>query len=257
MPTSTLTFSVATYNIHRCIGGDGRKDSERVAAVLRAMSVDVVGLQEVESRGPLGGDAHQLDYLARQGAYRAIAGPTMKRPDGHYGNALLTRAPVQRVRRHAFDETRWEPRGVLDVCLEVSGRSLRLLVTHLGLRPAERRDQVAKLLDIIGDDTETPTILLGDFNDWAPWSRSRRRLRRRFSRVRVPMPPTFPAKRPLLALDQIWAQPSEALKEVETLRSPLSRTASDHLPLRAVVSITDESRLETQHPQRTAIRTSS
>jgi endonuclease/exonuclease/phosphatase family metal-dependent hydrolase len=232
---TTRTLSVATYNIHRCVGADGRKDPERIAAILRHLSCDIVGLQEVESHGPRGGHSHQLDYLARAGGYVSVAGPTMLQPEGHYGNALLTRARVAEVRRHAFDVSRWEPRGVLEACVDIQGISVRTIVTHLSLRPAERREQVTKILEIVGAEPSLPTILLGDFNEWLPWARSRRRLEARFGRIATPA--TFPSKRPLFALDHIWVVPAHAVEQLETVRTPLSRAASDHLPLRAILRL--------------------
>jgi endonuclease/exonuclease/phosphatase family metal-dependent hydrolase len=233
--TAPTTLTVATYNIHRCIGTDGRKDPGRIAAMLRALGCDIVGLQEVESHGPRGGDAHQLDYLARHGGYESVPGPTMRQPQGHYGNALLTRARVVDVSRHVFARSRWEPRGALETRLEIHGRPVRAIVTHLGLNPSERRNQVAKIIDLVGAAAESPTVLLGDFNEWFPWARSRRRLRRRFGRI--PTPATFPSRWPLFALDHVYAEPESALVTLEPVRTPLSRVASDHLPLRASISL--------------------
>lgn len=231
MRTERATCTVATYNIHRCIGSDGRKDPERIGAILRELSCDIVGLQEVESHGPRGGEGHQLDYLAREGGYDAVPGPTMESPEGHYGNALLTRAPVLEVQRHTLGTGGQEPRGALETTVEVRGIAIRAIVTHLGLGLRERRDQVARILEIVGVIDSTPTILLGDFNEWIPWARSRRGLRAHFGKI--PMPATFPSKRPLLALDQIMVHPASALKSLHSVRTPVSRVASDHLPLRA------------------------
>jgi endonuclease/exonuclease/phosphatase family metal-dependent hydrolase len=46
---------IVSYNIHGCVGTDGRRDAERVAAVLEALAPDVVALQEVDSRASRGG----------------------------------------------------------------------------------------------------------------------------------------------------------------------------------------------------------
>ena len=47
---------------------------------------------------------------------------------------------------------RREPRGALDVDLDIDGRTVRVVVTHLGLLPGERRKQVRRLLDVLGDE---------------------------------------------------------------------------------------------------------
>jgi endonuclease/exonuclease/phosphatase family metal-dependent hydrolase len=46
---------------------------------------------------------------------------------------------------------------------------------------------------------------------------------------------SFPSRAPVLALDRIWVKPAQLLRELRAHRSPLSRRASDHLPLRAVI----------------------
>lgn len=230
----SLAFSVATYNIHRCVGSDGRKDPARIATMIEELSCDIVGLQEVESHGARGSDAHQLDYLSHHGGFRSIAGPTMKRAEGHYGNALLTKARVREVTRHSFDSTGREPRGALEAHLELHGRPVRTIVTHLGLRPSERRAQVERIVDIVDRDSTATTILMGDFNEWFPWARSRRRLRTRFGRFSTPA--TFPSRWPLFALDHVCIRPASRVTTIEPIRTPLSRVASDHLPLRASVS---------------------
>ena len=43
-----LTF--ASYNIHKAVGMDGRRDPERIIAVLREMHADVIALQEADRR---------------------------------------------------------------------------------------------------------------------------------------------------------------------------------------------------------------
>ena len=46
------TLRIATYNIHRCRGLDGRTNPSRVADVIRAIEPDVIALQEVIGASP-------------------------------------------------------------------------------------------------------------------------------------------------------------------------------------------------------------
>src|SRR5947207_1956421 len=46
---------IATYNVHRCRGLDGRTRPDRIAAVLRTIDADIVALQEMVGPGPHGG----------------------------------------------------------------------------------------------------------------------------------------------------------------------------------------------------------
>src|SRR5438093_10919590 len=138
LPESCLR--IASYNVHGCVGTDGRKDAARIAGVIAELDCDTIGLQEVDYR---------LDYIAGRIDMQAVPGLTLLRHDGPFGNALLTRRKILDVRRLALGYGRREPRNALDVDLEVGGRPLRVIVTHLGLFAAEPRFQMRKILEII------------------------------------------------------------------------------------------------------------
>ena len=228
-------LKVASYNIHQCVGMDGRCDPDRIAEVLREIGADVIGLQEVSSRTGARSDSQQMDYLARALGLTALAGPTIIRDDSHYGNALLTSRRVLDVRQVDLTVYKREPRGALDVDLEVPGGTLRFIVTHLGLLPGERRTQVRRLLDILGTPSQSAIVLCGDMNEWFAVGRPLRWLHGRFGRS--PTLPTFPAGFPLFALDRIWVRPRDAVVTWGVHRSPTARIASDHLPMKAEIEL--------------------
>lgn len=230
------SFSVASYNIHQCVGMDRRRDAGRIASVIRDLDCYAIGLQEVDSRAGPHADSMQLEYLARATGMEALAGPTILRHDGDYGNALLTRRPVLAVRRHDLSFAGSEPRGALDVDLEVDGHRVRVIVTHLGLRPAERRYQVKLLLRLLHPvEPGQVVVALGDINEWLPIGRPLRWLHGLLGSP--PSQRTFPTWFPLLALDRVWVRPRTSLIDVRTHAGPLARVASDHYPLKAVISL--------------------
>jgi endonuclease/exonuclease/phosphatase family metal-dependent hydrolase len=229
------TIAAASYNVHRCIGRDGRHDPERVARVLRELDADVVALQEVSARRGRADDVDQCEHLARAAGMEAVRGPTLRSQRGEIGNALLTRLQLERLERIDLSQPKREPRGVIDVDLRAGPGSLRVLATHLGLRLSERRAQVETILDALGESPSECTVLLGDMNDWTLLRGAVRRFDAWFGRS--PTPRTFPAWRPLLALDRIWVRPRAALQEVTVHASRAAREASDHLPLRCVVRL--------------------
>lgn len=200
--------------------------------MIRELDADIVALQEVESHH---GDLEVLELLAEHTGMRPLAGPTMLRPVGHFGNALLTRVPVLELRRLDLSVSAREPRGALDATLDVRGRPLRVIATHLGLRPAERRRQIQVLLSALDPGIPGETVLMGDLNEWFMWGRPLRRLHAHFGET--PAPRTFPAHRPLFALDRIWVKPLRCLRRIAVHDSPLAREASDHLPLLAELDV--------------------
>lgn len=224
------TARIATYNIHRAIGSDGVADPRRVEAVIEEVGADVVALQEVET----GRSGRELIHeLADRLGAEAVSGVTLLRQDTEYGNALLSRFPVRRVVRHDLSVRRHEPRGAIDAALDTGTFELRVLATHLGLWPYERRRQVRKLLAAVQAGPEVPTVLLGDINEWFLWGRPLRWLHAQFRET--PAPATFPAHRPLFALDRLWVRPRAALTRLAVHATPLARVASDHLPLVATL----------------------
>jgi len=222
---------LSSYNIHRCYGSDGAHRPDRIRDVLRQIDADVVALQEVET---LRDQPGLLDYLCENRSWTHIHGPTMAHAEGDYGNAILTSLPIRSVRRIDLSQDRREPRGAFLVTLGERSRTFDLLATHLGLRPAERRAQIRILLTELqktagSTNDKAFTVLMGDLNEWFLWGRPVRFLRRHFGPA--PAPATWPARFPLFALDRVWVEPRRNLLGVQAVNTPLTRIASDHLPL--------------------------
>lgn len=227
-----MRIRCVTWNLHSCVGRDRRCDPWRVARVLAALEPDVVGLQEVDwRRGPETGQ-HQFEVIAEALGLTAIAGPNLRDHRGSYGNGLLTRFPAELVRRLPLSFGTREPRGAIDALLRHEDGSLRVVVTHLGLRRGERREQLAVLRDTLA--TEQPrhdaTVLLGDLNEWVPPAVADHLL------VPEPFPTlltgrTYPSRFPLFALDRLLAHPEPRVHSWSVVRTPEARIASDHLPL--------------------------
>lgn len=229
-------LTVATYNIHGGIGGDKRFDLGRVAEVLAELDADVVALQEVgdvRGRGPAG------DYAAQLGerlGWPVIYQPTMLRGDRAYGNAIVTRLPVEGSRSYDLSVRRREPRGCLRADLKLGGHPLHIFGLHLGLSRAEQRAQAAMLLgaDIVRDAAVAwPLVVMGDFNFWFPGPIARM-VRRSLTDAAVAAgsaEPSYPAKTPFLRLDRIYVDAAWEVLSTRVHHSEAARLASDHLPL--------------------------
>jgi endonuclease/exonuclease/phosphatase family metal-dependent hydrolase len=234
-PPDFEALHIGSYNVHRCVGTDGRCDVNRVANVIREMDCDTIGLQEVDSRPGARSDSKQLEYLATATGMQAVAGSTIIQHNRDYGNALLTRRKILDVRRHDLTYLRFEPRGALEVDLEVAGMCVRVFVMHLGLLPIERRFQVRKVLSILrAMPMNQPVVVVGDINEWLPLGRPLRWLHGLLGKP--PRLRTFPVYAPMFALDRVWVRPRGSLLQFDVHRSALSRYASDHFPVKAVVA---------------------
>jgi endonuclease/exonuclease/phosphatase family metal-dependent hydrolase len=215
---------VATYNVHDCVGRDGRFDPRRIAEVLVEIDADVIALQEVtlDRAGDLIGRLEKTTKL------HAIDGSLFERGVGRYGNLLLTRAAALGSRLHDLSHAGREPRGCIEARLLLDGKAVRVFATHLGLHRRERTTQIDRLAAAVAA-TDQAALVLGDLNVW-PWSAALAPLVRIGLRHRpVRSFPTWP--RPIAALDRILARAPLVLARCRRHESPLARVASDHFPI--------------------------
>jgi endonuclease/exonuclease/phosphatase family metal-dependent hydrolase len=221
---------VASYNIHRGVGLDRRRDLDRIADVIAEIEPDVIGLQEVVRED--GGDhADQAAYLASRLGMALVMGRIRTHGAGIYGNAVLTRLPVMAAERCDLSRGDREPRGCLRVDLAVDGTALHVFNCHFGLAFRERREQVRLLGEFIRTrPLAGPRVLMGDFNEWhrGPVTRS---LRLEFSSPMRRMRRTHPSMFPLFKLDRIYWDVELQGEEFHVHRSRRARLASDHLPV--------------------------
>lgn len=230
MPGQTRsTVRVATYNVHGCVGRDGRHDPERISAVIDELNADVVALQEFSYPADIALETRTPVTLVALDDYQCALGPTRKNVTHCFGNILLTRHHIAEVHRIDLSIERREPRGALAAIIEVGDLDLHVLAAHLGLKLSERRFQVRQIVDYLESVAGTASIVLGDFNDWLPGRSVVHVLDQRLGHA--PRPASFPVLLPFLALDRLWVEPTRALRSLHVHKSELARRASDHFPL--------------------------
>lgn len=227
--------TIASYNVHKCVGTDGRFDPGRTAAVLAELDADIVAIQEADERMGQRVGLLDLEALAKLTELVPLHVPQGSRSHGWHGNLLLARAgAVQEVTTIHLPGL--EPRGALIVDLEIKGVHLRVIGAHLGLLRHSRKRQASAILEAT-QGVLRPTIILGDLNEWRVSTRSSLlSLLPQFGPLNAVLP-SFPSRYPLLALDRILARPQTLISSIEVHHSPLARVASDHLPIKARLNL--------------------
>jgi endonuclease/exonuclease/phosphatase family metal-dependent hydrolase len=233
---------IVTYNVHRCVGNDRRLDVGRIAAVLARLNPDIVALQELDVGRARTGHVDQAHEIARHLEMAHHFHAAVQVEEERYGDAILTCFPERLVKSGPLPGhprlPSLEPRGAIWIEVEIDGRRLQVINTHLGLIPREQRSQAAHLADKAWLDNEHcawPTILLGDFNATASslvyrTLTAKLQPARRLARRKTPTS-TFPSPLPVLRIDHVFVSPGIEVQEVFAPFDPLTRVASDHLPL--------------------------
>ncbi|WP_237182568.1 endonuclease/exonuclease/phosphatase family protein [Roseomonas marmotae] len=237
-------LTVASYNVHKCVGVDRRFDPHRVARVIAEMDPDIVAVQEADKRFGRRVGLLDTDTLRDHGLSLL---PISRLPDGHgwHGNALLVRrGSLVRVQRLALPGA--EPRGAVIAELELPAGQLRVVAAHFGLLRRCRMRQGAAILEAIARGGPMPTLMMGDLNEWRPGRRSSLRLLEPVFGSLAFGPASFPSRLPVLALDRILGWPRGLVQQVQAHDTPLARVASDHLPLKARLDLSTAAALPAQ-----------
>jgi endonuclease/exonuclease/phosphatase family metal-dependent hydrolase len=235
-PTATgRELTVATYNVHRWSGlGTANRgpDPERASFVISELGADVLALQEVIR--PFAGE-DPLVRLADQLRLHLAFVTTRIHRLGELGNAILARWPIASASLLDLNFSRIERRTAVAAQLTSNAGPLSLVATHLALVDRTRHRQVRHLLD--HPQLQGPVLLLGDMNLWRTNDKATKTLEAELpTHSEIDWPASFPAARPVLALDRIYARGAKVL-EVRAHASPAARRASDHLPVVARVSL--------------------
>jgi endonuclease/exonuclease/phosphatase family metal-dependent hydrolase len=229
-------MKVASYNIHKCRGTDGQVRPERIIAVIKAINADLVALQEVDHRIGLRTGLLNRAMLEHETGMKLLVQSDIVDGHGWHGNALLVRGEPIHYHRSRVHLPGIEPRGAVFAELDLGEGLFRVIAVHLGLLRRSRIAQAKALLEAFLKMKPMPTIMLGDFTEW-------RRVRRSALAIfhpvfgSPPMVASFPSRFPLLPMDRIFDWPAGLITQCTVFNTPLSRKASDHLPLVADLNL--------------------
>jgi endonuclease/exonuclease/phosphatase family metal-dependent hydrolase len=232
---------IMTYNVHRCVGVDGKLDVRRVADVIAESQPDIVALQELDVGRARTRGVDQAHAIAELLAMRFRFHAALKVEEELYGDALLTHYPEQLIKAGPLPGLpalpKLEPRGALWIAADVGGVELNVVTTHFGLLAREQAGQADALMGpkwLGGRESLANFILLGDFNATSG-SAAHRRLTARLTDAQTATPgrnlPTYPSLFPMLRIDHAFVGEGVRVTKVEVPTTPSTKSASDHLPL--------------------------
>jgi endonuclease/exonuclease/phosphatase family metal-dependent hydrolase len=244
----TDTLRVMTYNVHSCIGMDGKLDAERIARVIARAKPDVVALQELDVGRARTAGMDQAHLIARYLEMEFHFHPSLHLEEERYGDAILTHLPQRMVKVGPLPgltgRPQLEPRGALWVAIELHGKEIQIINTHLGLYPRERQAQIDTLLGsdwLAHEQCRDLVILCGDLNALPSSSVCRRlggRLRDAQTLAQHHRPKgTYSSRFPAVRIDHIFISSGLEVTGIKVPASELERIASDHLPLVAELRI--------------------
>jgi len=219
---------------------DGRRSTQRIVEVVRALSPDVVCFQEIHQRLPWSGGEDQPAVLAQALGRPFVFQRNLVFGFGGFGNGIATRATIVERKEHPLPSGR-EQRGTLEVRLrEVAGlRKLTVICTHWGLDAGERQCQAEALAGIVNAAVR-PVVVCCDLNEGPDGPAVRSLLAATgLQEADAQNRPTYIANDPTVKIDYILHTPDLATRHVEIISS----LASDHLALLADLEPFDRSSL--------------
>jgi endonuclease/exonuclease/phosphatase family metal-dependent hydrolase len=226
-----VQLRVVTYNVR------GFRDGlDRVANVVSHFEPDVLLLNETGGR------------LALRRFARAVGMELAPDPWSPFRrrvkDAVLARSPwhIASSRQRRFPTTsRLYPRGALVAELRRAGARIHAISTHLSLHPGERRRHAETLAELVRG-LHTPAIVGGDLNE-PPDGKAAALLGARFGDAWLLGGDTdgltFPADDPTGRIDYLFVTEGIRVERAVVPGGPDARTASDHRPVIALLTLSE------------------
>jgi len=234
------TVVVMTYNIHVGVGMDKKLDLQRIANIINAARPDLVGLQEVDRGVKRTEGKDEIAELAALTGMEYAFAPNLDYQGGKYGVAILSRFPIKNTEHRMFENKREaERRGMLRVEVEVDGKTLHFVTTHLDYQYEDGRlfetEQMLKFLE----NVKGPLIVVADLND-EPGGSAYKLMRTKFDDAWVSSGKkadgfTYPADKPVKRIDYIFYRRGDRIRARSSLW--IETLASDHFPVMSGLEI--------------------
>jgi endonuclease/exonuclease/phosphatase family metal-dependent hydrolase len=247
-----MELRVLTLNTHKGFAWLNRRFVlHELRKAIRSTDPDIVFLQEVVGRHVKKARRYagwpsgtQYEFLAEEVWAEYAYGRNAIYPDGHHGNAVLSKYPIHHSGKVDISTNRFEQRGLLHCVVGLPGlhRPLHCICLHLGLFSRSRRKQVTMLRGFVTNHIppDAPLIVAGDFNDWQGAHKGEFWTSLGLTDVAVEtggaMARTFPSWLPVLPLDRIYCR-GLTVRSSEICHKGVWARLSDHAALVAEVTL--------------------
>ena len=234
------TVRIMTYNIHVGVGMDKKLDLQRIAEVISKQQPDLVGLQEVDRGVKRTEGKDEIAELAALTRMEYAFAHNLDYQGGQYGVAILSRTPIRNVDHRMFANKREaERRGMLRVEVEINGKPLNFVTTHLDYQYEDGRlFETEQMLNFLAD-VKGPTIVVADMNDEPAGSAYKLMLSKFADSWVTSRAPgdgfSYPADKPVKRIDHIFYRLSDRIsaRKAWVVETP----ASDHVPVMAELEL--------------------
>jgi len=228
-----------TYNIHVGVGMDKKLDLQRIADVINREKPDLVGLQEVDRGVKRTEGKDEIAELAAMTRMDYAFAHNLDYQGGQYGVAILSRFLLLNVDHRMFENRREaERRGMLRVEVEVEGKRINFVTTHLDYQYEDGRvfetEQMLRFLE----NVKGPLIVVADLND-EPTGAAYKLMLTKLEDAWVSSRAkgdgsSYPADKPIKRIDHIFYRSSNLKAKKATVVNTL---ASDHVPVMAELEL--------------------
>lgn len=159
-----IKLKILTLNIHGGIDWNGHYNLDAIAAFIKKVDPDIIGLQEVDRVwSQRSGFQDLCAELALRLKMNFAFSASLQRNQGHYGNQIISKHPMVYAWAEQMPSI-GEQRSFVFAQLLIEGVRVNVLNTHLGLSPEERQLQVGRILKFL-NQIDGPLIITGDFNE--------------------------------------------------------------------------------------------
>ena len=226
----TLRVRVMTYNLRF-----GELSSlEDLAYHIKSFKPDFVALEEVDvhtdrKRAPHQNGKDFIATLAYHTGMFGLYGKTIDYAGGYYGIGMLSKYPYITVEKTLLpNPEKNEQRALLEAMFEMGNDTLIFVTTHLDVNSEKTRDIQAQFICDRFENAPYPVIIGGDFNA-RHYSNAIVNIMSKnwFSATNNDF--TFPAWKPIIKIDYLFARPIKGWKVVKT--QTVQSQLSDHLPI--------------------------